>query len=293
MKTKIVTAIYSNLHNTKFGGRDSRGYHYIMSLKTILNIANADFVLYTSEEEYDHLYLMFKDYRNLIVKKYNLNCHNWKILFDKYKNYEEAKKSDRCLELQYSKIFWLNAELSSDYDRIYWFDAGLSYTGLIPDKYMLCNGNYINGYDYYNSTLFNNNLLKKLNEKTNNKLYVIKKENHNNFWAHQPLSCFDVLYDNKWHIIGGLFGGDTKLIPNLYDKFNNIIECCVENYNEIVWHEENILTVIYYGHNNLFTDDYFDVWWHENNCQPMIEEKNIVKFFHEKKSFYKILENLQ
>jgi hypothetical protein len=293
MKTKVVSAIYCKLHNTKFGGRPSRGYHYIHSLKSLLKMNEADFVVYTSEEEYDDVKGHLGEHANLTLKIFDLENHNWKELFDQYKDYEEAKRGDRCIELQYMKLYWLKEENTDGYDRIYWFDAGLSYTGIIPDKYIDCKGAYVSGDDYYKSELFNNNFLANLNKITENKLFVITKENQLNFWNQQPRECFDNEYDGKWHVIGGVFGGDTKLIDDLFAKFSDAIECIITKYKRIQWHEENLLTTIFYNYSDMFVNDYFDVWTHENNFQHHGNNQTIEEYFIEKKSFYKVLENLQ
>jgi len=50
MKIKFITCIYDNLFGTDLGGRFNRGGHYKHSLKAIMKITVADFLLYTSEE---------------------------------------------------------------------------------------------------------------------------------------------------------------------------------------------------------------------------------------------------
>ena len=55
MKVKFITAIYSNLNGTKFGGRQSRGGHYRYSLLSLLKMTDADFLCYTNQEEFDDL----------------------------------------------------------------------------------------------------------------------------------------------------------------------------------------------------------------------------------------------
>ena len=98
MKTKIVTCIYNNLYGTKFGGRINREFHYMNSVKSILKMTDADFVLYTAEEEVENLTHHLGEYKNLTIKTYNLANHYWKDKFTQYKDFENAKTSDRCLE---------------------------------------------------------------------------------------------------------------------------------------------------------------------------------------------------
>ena len=61
MKTKFITAIYSDLHGTIFGGRASRGSHYIFSLLSLLKMTNAVFLCYTSKNEIESLESFFYD----------------------------------------------------------------------------------------------------------------------------------------------------------------------------------------------------------------------------------------
>jgi hypothetical protein len=51
MKTKIVTSIYFDLHGTDLGGRPNRNQHYLYSLNSIMNIKNAEFIIYTNNEK--------------------------------------------------------------------------------------------------------------------------------------------------------------------------------------------------------------------------------------------------
>ena len=51
MRVKFITAIYSNLNGTDYGGRQNRGNHYRWSLISLLRMTNAEFICYTSEDE--------------------------------------------------------------------------------------------------------------------------------------------------------------------------------------------------------------------------------------------------
>jgi len=55
MSVKFITAIYSDLNGTEFGGRPARGSHYRYSLLSLLKMTNADFLCYTSDRELDSL----------------------------------------------------------------------------------------------------------------------------------------------------------------------------------------------------------------------------------------------
>lgn len=292
MKIKIVTAIYSNLYGSEFGGRPNRGSHYIHSLESIIKMSDGDFIIYTSDEEKELIENKFSKFSNKKIITYDLKNSKFQKLFEKYKDYENAKTSDRSLEIQYLKLQWLN-ENNYDCDYIYWIDSGLSHCGIIPNKWLICKENFSNMSDYYYSTIFDNNFLTKLINFTNDKIFCITKENHMNFWSSQPNDMFTPnQYDQKWHVIGGLFGGKSEIVKKLWDLFYDYSFKTAEHYKTI-WYEENILTIIFYNHNDLFVTKYFDIWWHENNTNTLYTEgKTIEEFLNEKKSFYKALEDI-
>ena len=50
MKTKIVSAIYFDLHGTDLGGRPSRNDHYLYSMNSIMHIDGCQFIIYTNDK---------------------------------------------------------------------------------------------------------------------------------------------------------------------------------------------------------------------------------------------------
>ena len=58
-KVKFITAIYTDLYGTEYGGRLSRGGHYRWSLLSLLKMTDADFLCYTSERELESLQEFF------------------------------------------------------------------------------------------------------------------------------------------------------------------------------------------------------------------------------------------
>ena len=112
MRIKFVTAIYSNLYGTEFGGRPSRKNHYRMSLISLLKMTNADFVLYTSQDEYKELDNFFHEEKGinrekLKIKIFDLYKTKYFDLIRSKKNIECMKKIFRCYEVQYNKFYWL------------------------------------------------------------------------------------------------------------------------------------------------------------------------------------------
>ncbi|NBU82020.1 MAG: hypothetical protein EBS55_10275, partial [Flavobacteriaceae bacterium] len=181
-------------------------------------------------------------------------------------------------------IWFLNEDKSYDY--YYWIDAGLSHCGLIPNKYLTLSGPHNRG--YYESSLFNNLFLINLIKKTGDKFSIIGKENDRNFWSGtvNPKHFFN--YDRTIHIIGGMFGGRKELWETIVELFREYVYKVSEEDGRL-YHEEDIMTLMFRNHSELFNDFYFETWWHENE---RIEGTNMEEHVKNNKSFYKILTEL-
>lgn len=290
MSVKFITAIYSDLHGTELGGRPARNGHYRFSLLSLLKMTDADFLCYTSEREIESLNNFFYK-ENLIpeskikFKVFDLNESELKPLIDKRKNVDEIKKGDRCIEIQYCKFTWWYFEDGS-YDYYYWIDAGLSHCGLIPNKYLTDNGLQKR---YYESNLFNNNFLKNLIEQTKNKFLILGKENDRNYWSGTVNPKWYNTYDRSIHVIGGLFGGRKSEWDKVVHLFLNYVTSIL-NDEECAFlpHEEQIMSLMYVNHKELFERKHFDIWWCPDNA-PQGTDKSL---FEQNKSFYRILEEL-
>jgi hypothetical protein len=286
MKIKFITSIYSDLHGTEFGGRPNRGSHYRYSLLSLLKMTDADFLCYTSDREINDLTKFFYEDNGVSSDKLKLEIFDigntkFKDLILQHKNIEEVKHSDRCVEVQYSKFHWWWKEDKS-YDYYYWIDAGLSHCGLIPDKYltevgpMRC---------YYESNLFNNTFLKNLIEDTGDKFILLGKENDRNYWSGTVDPKWYTNYDRSIHIIGGLFGGHRDKWDNIVNIFENYLEKLLTT-EKITYHEEIIMTLMYFNHKELFERKHFDIWWFKGNAPAGVTDE----LFENNKSFYKMLE---
>jgi hypothetical protein len=288
MSVKFITSIYSDLHGTEFGGRTGRGGHYRFSLLSILKMTDADFLCYTSDREIQSLKQFFHIDNNispdkLEFKVFDIANTKFKDLINQYKNIEETKNSDRCIEVQYSKFHWWWDEDKS-YDYYYWIDAGLSHCGLIPLKYLT--SEHPQG-RYYESTLFNNDFLKNLIEETADKFTIIGKENDRNFWAGTVQRKWYTEFDRGLHIIGGLFGGHRDKWDEVVNLFEDYTQKII-NEDKGLPHEENVMTLMYYNHKELFERKHFDIWWCRDNAPQGVSDE----MFEQNKSFYKILEEL-
>lgn len=290
MSVKFITAIYSDLNGTKFGGRIGRGGHYRWSLLSIMKMTDADFVCYTSEREYEDLKNFFYEENKVSEEKlklvvFDLEENYFKNLIRKYKNFETVLNSDRCIEIQYMKFIWFRNEDKS-YDYYYWIDAGLSYCGLIPNKYLAKTG--IHNSQYYTSSLFNNKFLSNLIKETGDKFSIVAKENDRNYWSGTVNECHFYNYNRSRHIIGGLFGGKKEIWDNVVNNFEKYVYQ-VTSIDGSLYHEEDIMTLMFRNHPDWFHSFEFDTWWHEDERISGIDMPEHVKI---NKSFYKILEEL-
>lgn len=290
MNTKIITSIYSNLYGTDLGGRSSRSGHYRYSLLTLMNMSEADFVCYTSQEEYDDLYNFFYNQQHinqdkLKLKTFDLRNFSLSNKINKIKNIEETKKSDRCVELQYCKFIWSLIESNEDYNHLFWFDAGLSHAGLFPTRYMIQNGYWSQN---FSCTLFDNVFLQKLINFAEDKVVVVAKENKMNYWSGTVPTHYYKQHCMDHHIIGGFFGGQKEKMIFYCNLFLEYANKLLDN-ETILYFEEHIMSLMFYNHLELFKAKYFDIWWHEDDYIPGMDLKEYTKT---RKSFYKIIEEL-
>ena len=286
MSVKIITSIYSDLYGTEFGGRVGRGGHYRFSLLSLLKITDADFLCYTSDREIESLQSFFYNENGVSPEKlqfqvFDIGNTKFKDLINSYKNIEETKKSDRCIEVQYSKFHWWSNEDKS-YDYYYWIDAGLSHCGLIPLKYLT--STHPQG-RYYESNLFNNDFIKNVIEDTGDKFLLLGKENDRNYLSGTVDRKWYTEYDRSIHIIGGMFGGHR----DKWDEVVNIFEGYTKNIIEEdkgLPHEEHVMSLMYVNHRELFERKHFDIWWCRDNAPSGVTDE----LFEQNKSFFRILE---
>lgn len=286
MRVKIITSIYSDLSSLNMGGRSHRKDHYRFSLLSLLKMSQADFLCYTSERE-------IEDLKNFFYKTYNISEERLKfevydLLKSDYSNVLNPLKelsdkfvSDRSYEIQYSKFSWYNKEDKS-YDYYFWFDAGLSHTGLIPNKYLSGKGYQV----YFESSLFNDNFLNNLLNYCEDKFVIVAKENSRNYWEGTVDNQYYNVYDNSVHIIGGFFGGKKELWDKVVPTFDQYVKLILPVQKKF-FYEEHFMSLMYQNHKEWFKTLNFDIWWHEDNFKEGSKE-----FFEQNKSFYKILEEL-
>jgi hypothetical protein len=294
MITKFISAIYFDLYGTELGGRSGRNDHYLYSLNSIMGMTDAKYIVYTNDKSriYEFYSQHYPDKINqLSVIEYDLYNNYFRDKINKLKDKEQAKKSDRCIELQYSKFIW-TLNHSYDCDFIYWIDAGLCHSGLIPDKYLkIHTGRYHDS--YYGSDIFANNFLNNLNFLSDQKVLVCAKDNVRNYWDSSiPSKYFNnsIALSDK-HIIGGLFGGNTNLTKYLCEQFILLADLVLDTEDRL-YSEEQIFSCLYYKYPDIFNPHTFDIWWHENNVAGAVGVEAGKELLNNNKSFYKILENI-
>ena len=116
------------------------------------------------------------------------------------------------------------------------------------------------------------------------KFLILGKDNDRNYWSGTVNEKWYNDYERKIHIIGGLFGGHRDLWDNMVNLFEDYVNKITPV--ERVYHEEVIMTLMYYNHPELFVRKHFDIWWCPDNCPTGTSPK----LFEENKSFYRILE---
>jgi hypothetical protein len=183
----------------------------------------------------------------------------------------------------------LKNEIEDAYDFVFWFDAGLSHNGLIPNKHLLRSSKDVFEHNY-ESKLFNDTFLRNLLSFCDNRMCVVAKNNEREFyWDGTVPQSYYTNYSRSRHIIGGFFGGKSSLVEKLCDLFDDYVIQLLDNESKL-YSEEIIMSLIYYNHIELFNSLYFDLWWHENQVIPDIDDmKHYIK---NKRSFYLILEDL-
>jgi hypothetical protein len=280
-KTLLVTCVYNNLYDTIIGGRHGRNIHYQNSLITILNF-NQDIVVYTSEE--DKKYLLENDFiRNSEKIKFII----FDLFGDRYHSYYQKKikdlnmvRPDRCNEIMHNKINWMNNHVNDGYDYIYWIDSGLSHGGLFPIK--VRGSDSFN--DWYKNSLFTPKVIDNLN-KISDKIVLLAANQINHVF--EGFNSLDFIIQNeivgKYHIIGGLFGGKKELIPQLHQKYEEILTKMISL--DSLLREEQILTLLLNLDVQFFKLLEFTTWHHEDSDMAKYNKPN-------EKYFYKIFEEL-
>lgn len=266
MRTKLVTAFYTDIIGFPFFGHDAFARHerYLHSLRTLNNMNN-EIICYCNESQYD------------LLKKYcdEFNLSNITIKISNLKDYPksqkmiEIKKSNEQFnfyhEVDWNKLYLLSKEYDESYDYIYWIDCGLSHRGLFLLKYNPY-ADKITGLskDWENYSfigIFSPELFPKINNWVGDKLINLA----NTMFAHSSSELNRVYNNNHNYIhmsVGGILGGHISKLKWFINEFDKVSDICLES-NYILNHEA-IITKINFENSDMFRTYSFNTWYHDD-----------------------------
>jgi hypothetical protein len=229
---------------------------------------------------------------NIKLIEYDLNNFYMQDLFEKYKDYNFALTSTRCQELQYTKSLWMKMIVEDDdsYDYYFWIDMGLSYSGLIPNKHLI-------GYsderpEYYNSDLFNNQMLSGLIKFTGDKVFIINIANAEDYFYNNYIEGVDYGTDDKsYHTIGGMFGGKKDNVLWFHEMFEKTAREVITT-KQNTYDEEMIFNVVFKRNEDKFASMEFDLWLHDDNEGSHRPGEDKMESWARARRFYQIFVNL-
>lgn len=266
MKTKLVTAFYTDIIGFPFFGHESFARHerYLHSLRTLNNM-NTEIVCYCNDTQHD---LMTK-----YCEEFNLTNVTIKI-----SNLRDYPKTNRMLELKrsndqfnfyhevdWNKLYLLSKEYDESYDYIYWIDCGLSHRGLFTLKYNP-HSDKITGLsrdweNYSFTNIFCPELFPKINNWVGDKLINLA----NTMFSHNPNEIRSVYKNNndyKHMSVGGILGGHISKLNWFIEQFDRISDISL-NENFILNHE-GMITDLEFENPEMFKTYSFDTWYHDD-----------------------------
>ena len=266
MKTKLVTAFYTDIKGFPFYGHEAYARHerYLHSLRTIANTKN-EIVLYCNQEQLELLQNYCNDFQltNVTLKVSNLRDYpkaermsNIKAKTDNFKMYHE---------IDWNKFYLLEKEYDESYDYIYWIDCGLSHPGLFLDRY----NPYADKIDGLSKTwenysyvgLFNESLIPKLNSWVDGKLIncSITLFFHNMTYSNEIL---DKKFVGNSISIGGILGGSVSLLKWYFNEFDILAEKTLSK--DSILNHEAMISYMVMENPEKFTTWQFDTWYHDD-----------------------------
>ena len=266
MRTKLVTAFYTDIIGFPFFGHDAFARHerYLHSLRTLNNM-DTEIVCYCNDTQFDLMTKYCEDYNltNVTIKISNLKDYpNSQRMID-------LKKSNNSFnfyhEVDWNKLFLLSKEYDESYDYIYWIDCGLSHRGLFLLKYNP-NADKITGLsrdweNYSFTNLFCPELFPKINNWVGDKLINLANTmfSHN---VNELNRVYNNNHDYKHMSVGGILGGHISKLNWFINEFNRIADICLDS-NYILNHEA-MITKINFENSNMFKTYDFNTWYHDD-----------------------------
>jgi len=266
MRTKLVTAFYTDIIGFPFFGHDAFARHerYLHSLRTLNNM-DTEIVCYCNDTQFDLMTKYCEDYNltNVTIKISNLKDYpNSQRMID-------LKKSNNSFnfyhEVDWNKLFLLSKEYDESYDYIYWIDCGLSHRGLFLLKYNP-NADKITGLsrdweNYSFTNLFCPELFPKINNWVGDKLINLANTmfSHN---VNELNRVYNDTHDYKHMSVGGILGGHISKLNWFINEFNRIADICLDS-NYILNHEA-MITKINFENSDMFKTYDFNTWYHDD-----------------------------
>jgi hypothetical protein len=266
MKTKLITAFYTDIIGFPFFGHESFARHerYLHSLRTLNNM-NTEIVCYCNDTQYDLMtkYCEEFDLSNVTIKISNLRD------YPKTNRMLELKRSNDQFnfyhEVDWNKMYLLSKEYDESYDYIYWIDCGLSHRGLFTLKYNP-HSDKITGLsrdweNYSFTNIFCPELFPKINNWVGDKLINLA----NTMFSHNPNEIRSVYKNNndyKHMSVGGILGGHISKLNWFIEQFDRISDISL-NENFILNHE-GMITDLEFENPEMFKTYSFDTWYHDD-----------------------------
>lgn len=266
MRTKLVTAFYTDIIGFPFFGHDAFARHerYLHSLRTLNNM-NTEIICYCNETQFDMMIKYCEEYKltNVTIKVSNLKDYpNSQRMID-------IKSSNSQFnfyhEVDWNKLYLLSKEYDESYDYIYWIDCGLSHRGLFllkynpyPDKITGLSRDWEN---YSFTNLFSSELFPKINNWVGDKLINLA----NTMFSHNVndlKSVYNDTHDYKHMSVGGILGGHISKLQWFITEFNKVSNICLDN-NFILNHEV-MMTKMEFENSDMYRTYSFDTWYHED-----------------------------
>jgi hypothetical protein len=280
----IVTCYYSNLNGTIFGGRPkSFSGRYLNGILKLSNNSQKK-IIYTSKNDFNEL----KNFLTQKIDEEKMSLYDIKIFeLNNQKFHTQIKKlknqigyvGDRCLEIQYGKFEFLLNELKNNNDYVWWVDAGLIDEHLFPIEYI----EDLNKYNLFNDSFFNG-----LSKKIDNKILLFCGDRENYYLHGTPdKKYFTKNYQNKYHPIGGFFGGHSNSLKSFLNSCNEKIENVLTDGK--LYSEEIIMEIVFSEEIKNFYYDSFTTWVHEKRGVYLKYNEDDKKFFSKNhKPFYRL-----
>jgi hypothetical protein len=276
-KPKFITCNYTNLNGTRLNGRLNRDQVYMYSLRGIAECGEC-IVNYTCPYNMEFVDPFLANHaitnvRNvdfdLTKSPYHARIEAIKTLKPFY--YQDGSWANRCVEIMWGKFLWLEENLHqlADDDYLYWIDAGLSQGCTTPRRFCT----FHNDKRYYkvdqpdemeleyahrHDRIYNDDFARRLEKYTGDKILLItcSMSQHGD-----PLG-FEFYNHKKMYPIGGLFGGQKKVLIPFINRFKELAERVLSH--DLLVKEEQLMAVIYSEKPEWFKTFEFDVWYHED-----------------------------